>query len=240
MQTRTQEILRAVITEYAKTGTPISSAELFKKYGFDAKPATIRAELNRLSEGGYLKQAHTSGGRIPTDKGYRFFINHISENIPRENHKQNNTLRALEEVFLKQSYDDFFDNFTRVFHVAGVGYDIHGEVYKSSLQSFFDLLVQEEDITDLSMAQEIIGDFEAMDERMHLLMETLANSRSEGPEVFIGKSPITKSPHLSVIADEFPIAGKKFILAMIGPKRMDYEGNIQFFIHFKNIFHGQS
>lgn len=81
MNTRQQQILEAIIREYVDTTQPVSSGILNKKYNFNASPATIRAEMKKLEETGYLCQPHTSAGRIPTEKGYRFFIGQPSEDM---------------------------------------------------------------------------------------------------------------------------------------------------------------
>jgi len=77
MDTRTQEILRAVVDEYIKQAEPISSGFLVEHLNFDVSPATMRGELSQLEEMGLLEKPHTSGGRIPTPRGYRFFVDNL-------------------------------------------------------------------------------------------------------------------------------------------------------------------
>ncbi|MFO0658864.1 MAG: heat-inducible transcriptional repressor HrcA [Polyangiaceae bacterium] len=76
---RARRILYAVVTEYISTGEAVGSRTLAKRYGLDLSPATIRNVLSDLEEGGYLSQPHTSAGRIPTDKSFRFFIDSMME-----------------------------------------------------------------------------------------------------------------------------------------------------------------
>src|SRR3954462_9321912 len=71
---RSRRILYAAVTEYIATGEPVGSRKLARRYGLDISPATIRNELADLEESGYLAQPHTSAGRIPTDKGFRSFV----------------------------------------------------------------------------------------------------------------------------------------------------------------------
>ena len=75
MSERQAKILAAVIEQYAEIAEPIGSVLLAKL--FDISPATARAEMAKLEEMGYLEQPHTSAGRIPTDKGYRTYVNSI-------------------------------------------------------------------------------------------------------------------------------------------------------------------
>lgn len=74
---RKRLILRAVIVEYVAEGEPVGSEALAQKYELGVRGATIRNELAEMSELGYLEQPHTSAGRIPSDVGYRFFIDHL-------------------------------------------------------------------------------------------------------------------------------------------------------------------
>ena len=71
---RSRRILYAAVTEYIATGEPVGSRKLARRYGLDVSPATIRNELADLEELGFLTQPHTSAGRVPTDKGFRAFV----------------------------------------------------------------------------------------------------------------------------------------------------------------------
>ncbi len=71
---RARKILYAAITEYIATGEPVGSRTLARRYGLALSPATIRNELADLEEAGYLAQPHTSAGRVPTDRGFRTFV----------------------------------------------------------------------------------------------------------------------------------------------------------------------
>jgi len=71
---RQRELLRAVIREYIATAEPVASAALVRRYGLGVSSATVRNELAALEEMGLLTHPHTSAGRIPTDLGYRYFI----------------------------------------------------------------------------------------------------------------------------------------------------------------------
>jgi len=71
---RKAAILRAVVEEYIDTAQPVGSGHLARSAGVDVSPATIRNEMAALERDGYLAQPHTSAGRVPTEKGYRFFV----------------------------------------------------------------------------------------------------------------------------------------------------------------------
>lgn len=92
---RQSHILKEIIEEYAETAAPVGSLTMAKLFG--VSPATVRAEMARLEALGLIKQPHTSAGRVPTDAGYRFYVNE-----------------------LQQENDDFWDYDTDAAYVAGM------------------------------------------------------------------------------------------------------------------------
>lgn len=74
---RKKHILKILINDYIKTAEPIGSRTIAKKYGIGISPATIRNEMADLEDMGYLEQPHTSAGRIPSDKGYRIYVDYL-------------------------------------------------------------------------------------------------------------------------------------------------------------------
>lgn len=78
---RQQMILSLVMREYVKSATPVGSRALVERYGLQVSAATVRNELARLEELGYLTHPHTSAGRIPTNKGYRCFVERLLDEV---------------------------------------------------------------------------------------------------------------------------------------------------------------
>jgi heat-inducible transcriptional repressor len=74
---RKAAILRAVVEEYIDTAQPVGSGHVAQAPGVDVSSATVRNEMATLEADGYLRQPHTSAGRVPTEKGYRFFVDHM-------------------------------------------------------------------------------------------------------------------------------------------------------------------
>src|SRR5689334_24579458 len=71
-------VLRAIVEDYVSTTEPVGSKSLVDRHGLDVSPATIRNDMAVLEEQGFIAQPHTSAGRIPTDKGYRLFVDRLS------------------------------------------------------------------------------------------------------------------------------------------------------------------
>ena len=91
---RKQQILYSAVEDYIQHASPITSGSVHDKYIKDISPATLRNELNALEAMGYLKQLHTSSGRIPTSKAYRLYVNQLMKGT-RFGKKELNTVREL-------------------------------------------------------------------------------------------------------------------------------------------------
>lgn len=74
---REELILQAVVHQYVTTAEPVGSRAVVKRYQLDISPATVRNVMSDLEEFGYLQQLHTSSGRVPTDKGYRYYVDYL-------------------------------------------------------------------------------------------------------------------------------------------------------------------
>ena len=74
---RQQLILGLVVQDYVERAQPVGSSHLVRHYGLDVSPATVRNEMSALADAGFLRQPHTSAGRVPTEAGYRFFVGEL-------------------------------------------------------------------------------------------------------------------------------------------------------------------
>jgi transcriptional regulator of heat shock response len=92
MHERRLEILRAIVDEYVATQEPVGSKAIAERHGLGVSPATIRNEMAALEHDGLITQPHTSAGRIPTNSGYRVFVDRIAEVKPLSNPER----RAIE------------------------------------------------------------------------------------------------------------------------------------------------
>jgi heat-inducible transcriptional repressor len=92
-------VLRAIVEDYVSTTEPVGSKSLVDRHGLDVSPATIRNDMAVLEEQGFIAQPHTSAGRIPTDKGYRLFVDRLSSIKPMSMAER----RAI-ETFLAGAY----------------------------------------------------------------------------------------------------------------------------------------
>ncbi len=108
---RAEKVLWAVIKSYIENPDPVGSRYVTKKYAFRYSPATIRNIMADLEDLGYLRQPHTSAGRVPTDKGYRYFVEHI---ISKDVGYDERLIEELEKRFSSsiRDMDDLLDKTT--------------------------------------------------------------------------------------------------------------------------------
>ncbi len=215
---RQEKILEVVIKEYVNSAQPISSQLLEKKYDFGISPATIRNEMQKLTNKGFLLQPHTSAGRVPTDKGYRFFVNNLLE----EKSKYPNNIEKWFEGEIGGTFQ-FIQSLTK--HIA----ETTGTLTLGYLEkeNFF----WKEGWETILRAPEF-------EEKGYLLnftnfltnLEKHIEELETGPDVnvYIGKeNPLPKSKDFSVISSHYHLPnGEKGIISILGPKRMAYDKNI--------------
>ncbi|MCU0696337.1 MAG: heat-inducible transcriptional repressor HrcA [Myxococcaceae bacterium] len=109
---RTRDVLKAVVQEFITTGEPVGSNQLTRRGDFDVSPATMRNVLAELEELGFLEKPHTSAGRVPTDQGYRFFVDsllQLSDPSPKER-------KAIEEGLVATSIEERLQEAGKVLH----------------------------------------------------------------------------------------------------------------------------
>jgi len=91
---RRSQVLKALVEEYIRTGEPVSSTSILDAIGADVSSATIRNDLQQLESYGWVVQPHTSSGRLPTNQGYRFYVDHLSPSTLRRD-----TRKQIDELF---------------------------------------------------------------------------------------------------------------------------------------------
>ena len=105
---RREKVLKLIVEHFIKTAEPVGSRTLIEKYNLNYSGATIRAEMNALEQEGFLEKTHTSSGRVPSSKGYRYYIEHLRERSVSEEFKyqmqsiMDEKIRSIDDV-IKQS-----------------------------------------------------------------------------------------------------------------------------------------
>lgn len=220
---RQREILKIIVQEYSDTATPVSSNLLQNKYDLSCSSATLRTEMAKLEELGFLIQPHISAGRIPSDKGYRYFIDNliIKEEADLEYQKK----LELELLKLKTKNARLERTTAKLLSSMSHCLAISGVIGK---KEFFDFgmhnlledpeLANQDDLSKLIMALDVI------DENLDKIIGEIGNNETR---IFVGKeNPIQEVKNCSMIISPYTRSdGEKGLLAIIGPRRMQYQKN---------------
>jgi heat-inducible transcriptional repressor len=134
MTDRQAEILQAIVELYARTAEPVGSLAISEQFKYSS--ATIRAEMAALEQDGYIKQPHISAGRIPTDKGYRYYVNNV-ETAPSPTRVSRAIARRVQgagevDAQVKQATESLAE----VTHNVGLA-TISGRLYVTGLANLF-------------------------------------------------------------------------------------------------------
>ena len=245
-------ILDAIIRNYLATGEPVGSRTISKYTDLNLSSATIRNEMSDLEEMGYIVQPHTSAGRIPSDKGYRLYVDHLIET----NDKKEKELSDMKELVientekmeqvLKQAAKVKFIQLSQVDdqHLLAV-IVMNNNMVRNKMLDLYEPLDNETilklnillntSLNGLAMNEINLGNIASIKERAEkeelasLVTESLSDSEKKdngtGIQVYIGnESPIQTMKDCSVVTATYDLGeGVKGTIGIVGPKRMDYE-----------------
>lgn len=225
MTERAIKILLAGVEEYIKTGQPISSLHLSQKYDFGISPAMLRWELFKLEQRGFLIHPYTSCGRLPSEKGYRFFVNYILNNQRILNQKKKQ-ISDLEKILLEfDAIGEVLEKISEISDSYLLWFDSnYDNVYESSLAD----VLESYEFTDNREILNFIKFIERIKSARDKILADLAN---EDIAVFIGnefpykEDDILFNFSLLGIENEWPKFGRA-VLLMAGPQRMNYKNNL--------------
>ncbi|MDB4939668.1 MAG: heat-inducible transcription repressor HrcA, heat-inducible transcriptional repressor [Candidatus Doudnabacteria bacterium] len=218
MTPRQAKLLAAIVREYSNNAEPIGSEEINQKYNFGVSSATIRNEMMALEKMGYIEQPHTSAGRIPTDLGYRYFINELMKHFE-ISIKEQKMLRSQLVKFQLQTQE--------------IGRNIAKLLAEKSDQAAFALLPEETSSAGLSNIfnnpnldkKEIIEIADFFD-NLDMFSEKIRVS--DEPGALIGQEHhLAPLQNYSLIVSQVLLpSGKKGVIGIIGHKSMRYDKNL--------------
>lgn len=218
LTSRQEKILAQIIEEYAETAAPVGSMMMAKI--FDVSPATVRAEMARLEAMGLIAQPHTSAGRVPTDAGYRYYVNRMSENASafKDEILENRSVHVLEKRVNSQSRADAairgtVDSLVELTGNLGLA-TIDGQLYLSGMSQLF----MQPEFMDYRKVQAVA---KLLDNLEPWLREA---APGEPLNIFIGhENPIGKNSEVSLIISKFvsPYSDRSYI-GVLGPTRQNY------------------
>ena len=219
---RQRQILCQIIEEYAETASPVGSVTMAKLFG--VSPATVRAEMARLETLGLIAQPHTSAGRVPTDAGYRFYVNSLENKHEDSNSEEadlglDRGMHALVRRVSSQSQADaairgavdILVELTGNLGLATIG----GQLYLSGISQLF----LQPEFVDTGRVRAVA---KLLDNLEPWLRET---APGEPLNIFIGhENPIGKNSEVSLVISKFrsPFSDRSYI-GVLGSTRQNYQ-----------------
>jgi heat-inducible transcriptional repressor len=220
---RQGQILAAIIEQYAEVAVPVGSVTLAKL--FNVSSATIRAEMAKLEEQDYITQPHTSAGRVPTDKGYRWYVNQLSQDQPKAD--VDRSARAIDTRVRsagepEAAIQSAVRSLVELTHNVGLA-TIGNNLFVRGLANLFG----QPELMDFGSAREVAT---LLDNLEPWLREAAPN---QPLSVYIGReNPIGKSSGCSLVISRFrsPYSDHSYI-GVLGPTRQDYRTVINLVRH---------
>lgn len=215
MTERQERILSAIVEQYAEVASPVGSSLLSKIFGVSS--ATIRAEMAELERLGFILQPHTSAGRIPTDKGYRFYVNNLVESQETDVYERRAqralTARVHQGGVPDRTIRNAVDTLVELTHNLGLA-TLGNQMYMSGLSNLFG----QPEFVHSGQVQQVAN---LLDNLEPWLRETAPNKPLS---VYIGReNPIGSTAGCSLIVSRFrsPYSDQSYI-GVLGPTRQSY------------------
>jgi heat-inducible transcriptional repressor len=214
MTERQQLILSSIVEQYAEVASPVGSSLLAKVFGVSS--ATIRAEMAELERLGFITQPHTSAGRIPTDKGYRFYVNNLSEEketMPAVRAERALTARVSSGGMPERTIRNAVDTLVELTHNLGLA-TIGNQLYMSGLSNLFG----QPEFMQRGQVQQVA---QLLDNLEPWLREAAPN---QPLSVYIGReNPIGRTAGCSLIISKFQSSySDQSYIGVLGPTRQSY------------------
>lgn len=229
---RQTQILKALIDEYISTAQAVGSEPLDKKYNLGVSPATIRNEMVALTHAGYLKQLHTSAGRVPTPRAMKFYIDQLMEE---KQMSLADEVRAKEEVWdVRSNLDALLEEATHALaeqtKSLAVAATDEGKVWHAGHGNIF----SNPEFEDLRACADLFSFLDEA-ERIQDLFFRRAFSGSPIDVLFGEELGWPELIPVGVVATHFRVGERNGALAVIGPMRLSYPTIIPTLRYFKKL-----
>lgn len=229
---RQTRILKALIDEYIETAEPVGSETLDKKYNFGISPATIRNEMVALTDLNYLKQPHTSSGRIPTPMAMKFYIDQLMEE------KQ---MSLTDEVKVKEEVWDARDDLNDLMreavhalaqrtHALAVATTDTGRMWHSGYANVF----LHPEFADMQLSANLFTLLDEVKRLQDLFFGTMTGAAPV--EVVFGQDVGWRDlSRIGVVGTRFSVNGRECAIGVVGPDRLQYPTVIPMVRYIRNL-----
>ena len=228
---RQKNLLRAIIEKYIETAEPIGSDTIEKESGLGVSPATIRNEMVRLTSLGYLRQPHTSAGRIPTSTGMKFYVDQLMEE---------KALSLKDEVAIKEELSESKEHFDKLLrhtaraladqtHSLAIATDEEGDIYAAGMANILDM----PEFFDIDITKTVLSMIDKV-EVLNQIFEQL--SPEEQIKILFGDElGVPFLEPCGFVVTRYRMPAHNGILSVIGPSRLNYSVVIPTMKYFSQL-----
>jgi len=231
MQSRHLQVLGCLVAEYIATGRPVSSNQLSTLAAIPMSPASIRWILHDLDQAGFIYQPYTSAGRIPSDYGYRYYLDHLTINPLSKKIKTKLLTRyKLLTAHYRSRQQAAAETLARISHLLALVGENRTYQYE---QSGIYMLFRDQSPEQIDLMQET----SYLLDHLHDYLENISRLCTDTTTVYVGReNPYFDSSHLSLLLR--PVvheSGQRSVIILVGPKRMPYQQNLSIINELSNI-----
>lgn len=221
LDTRRKEVLQAAVEAYIETASPVSSQAILGRMRLKVSTATIRNIMAQLHDLGFLWQPHTSAGRVPTDRGYRYYIDSLLE--LEQLSLQEKDLISAYHAEKAAAFDECLGDILRILSnfsgYTSLAFSSHtkNKLYIERLSC----ILEQPEFQDIDKFQPLLKTFEQQNSLLEIMRDDL---NPDGIKVHIGhENHCREIQECSLVVSNFKVKGESMgALGVIGPRRMSY------------------
>jgi transcriptional regulator of heat shock response len=237
MNERQKNILTAVVELYTSTALPVGSQALLDHYDFGVSSATLRSDMVYLEELGLLRQPHTSAGRVPTDLGYRTYVEEVmgEELLTKAEQTKLQTellIHKAKQARTARTTAKLLSLLSGNLAVAGIA--DRDQYYDFGMRE----LLEDPEFQELDEMARLVETLDTLDDRLEAMTKDLLLGETR---IYIGEeNPIPEIHNCSMMVTPFQTSDGRGVLAIIGPKRMHYARNKSLLEYVERILSNNS
>jgi heat-inducible transcriptional repressor len=231
LTSRQTQILKALIDEYIETADPVGSSQLEKKYNLGVSPATIRNEMANLTRLGFLKQPHTSAGRIPTSGAMKFYVDQLMEE---KQMSLADEVKAKEEVWDDRgNFDKFINEMTHSLADRTGGMAVTATQDGSVWQAGHGNLFSYPEFANIGICSSLFGFMDEDEQLMDLFFNRFPIETAF--DVLFTEDLGFRNMPVGIVAAHFNVKGRNGAIGVIGPVRQSYSSLVPVIRYYRGM-----
>jgi transcriptional regulator of heat shock response len=227
MNERQENLLQNIISEFYESAQPVGSSLLVNKYYADLSSATIRNEMAELEKDGFIVQPHTSAGRIPTQKGYQYYIDNLLQEINLSASKRKNIDQVINQT--KESKESIKILAKTIAEITKEAVFVAFDKYDVYYTGISNILIKPE-----FCRQDLILNISKVIDHFDEVIPEIFDQIEEKVDILIGdQNPFSNT--CATVVVKHNIFEQNQLIGILGPMRMDYATNKGILQYLKNI-----